>query len=139
MIAGTFRFTRFVIGAAAINLFLITASSALGQSVAVLEGKPPEPKIVEALPLNGGAPIVASGEKNQTVAAPDTNQPDTATTIPAAVPTTASEKNETVAAPDASQPDSAATKPTAAPKPPPPPPQCKRMIKADVVAIPQPI
>jgi hypothetical protein len=139
MIAGTFRFTRLVIGAAAINLLLITASSALGQSVAVLEGKPPEPKILEARPLNGGAPIVASGEKNETVAAPDTNQPDTAATKPAAVPTIASEKNETVAAPDASRPDSAATRPTAAPKPPPPPPQCKRTIKADVVAIPQPI
>jgi hypothetical protein len=109
MIAVTFRLSSLVTCAGAINLLLITAS-AFGQSPVVISDKSPEPKIVDSRALNGSAPTVASGEKSGTVAAANT-----------------------------SEPESEATKPAASPTPSPTPAQCKRMIKADVVAIPQPI
>ena len=107
MIARTFRFSSLLIGAAAINL-LLTASPAWGQSAAAVGDKPPEPKIIDSRAQDTSAPTVSTDQKNETVAESKTNQPASAAS-------------------------------NAAPMPTPTPPQCKRMIKADVVAIPQPI
>ena len=107
MIARTFRFSSLLIGAAAINLLLVTASPAWGQSAAAVGDKPPEPKI-ESRAQDTSASTLPSDQKNETVAESKTDQPANAAS-------------------------------NAAPMPTPTPPQCKRMIKADVVAIPQPI
>jgi len=110
MIAGTFRSSSLLLSAAAIILLLITASSVLGQSGSMPADKPPEPNAVDSRALNSSAPVASL------------DQP-----------------SEPVVTPKPSQPESEIAKPAAAPTPSPTPAQCKRMIKADVVAIPQPI
>src|SRR5262245_22752023 len=106
MITRTFRFSTLLIGAAAINLLLVTASPALGQSAATVGDKPPEPKIIDSRAQDPNTSTVLSDQKNETVVEAKTSPPATAASNAAPAPT---------------------------------PPQCKRMIKADVVAIPQPI
>src|SRR5215471_3539725 len=112
MIAGTFRSRGLLLGAAAINLLLITVSPSVGQTGVVPGDRPPEPKVVNS------REIVNSGALDE---ANRTTSPD--------------EKKDTVASPKTTQPEIENKKPVAAPVP----AQCKRMITADVVAIPQPI